>query len=333
MGKSDPNKEISDTELLEAIEASGYPLELSLYQEFQAAGMDPTLGARLRSRSPGSEQSTHEIDLMVRVHHAEAHPEGGYASSLLLTGLIDAKKLHAPARFIGLVGEQPTTHEFRVSRSYFSGCPSFRVLSDRAENYSDLFIGEGGLSRGFDPLNDGKFCVHWGIAKRDGNGVATVRGDGSKESNTPSAFKEERYWQSMANLVACTVWHEREGSRFMESADLDAGPMPRIDLCFPTLIVDTPSLEIYDPSTKKLEHVDWFILRTSFEVEGEVHTRLIDIVTTAGVPAMVKRYKDAAALMLEAADRNGPALRGVGLAHRMRAADARKQRPKGAPRS
>ena len=46
------------------------------------------------------------------------------------------------------------------------------------------------------------------------------------------------------------------------------------------------------------EHVNWFILRTSFEVEGEVHT---------------------SALMLSAAQTHGAGLRGAGVAHRMRA--------------
>jgi hypothetical protein len=308
MGKKEAEerrKPISDTELTAALEASGFPLELKLFHQFAAAGMDPVLGHRLRVREPvEGKPSSHEVDLMARVD--ASLPGIEYSPHAAAIALIDAKKLHDPARFVGIVGEAPTLIERRVMRSFFFGCPSFRVTTGRQEAYGHLFIGDGGFSESLDLLTGGPVCAHWTIVKRekdeDGGYPARTNGDG-KEQN--------RYYQAMHTLVSMAVWNERESSEHSAGLRPDTRPLPQIMVYCPTLIVDTPSLCMYDPKTGQLEQVDRLMIRMMYDVDNAVHSRIVDVVSTGGVAAMIERYKATGDLMRLGLARQGGALNAI----------------------
>jgi hypothetical protein len=300
---------LTDPELIKVIQASGYPLEMALYEQFDKAGMDPALGLIMRTSEPnGTTASTHEIDLMARVGKPKIL--GQLIASATVTAWIDAKQPPAPSHFVGILGVQPNQHERRANRSIFEGCPSFQVL-EREEPNTQLFLGSGGLSEALDPLSDNApLCVHWGIAKPDGNGVWKLSGDGGQ---LLTGVKDDRFYQSMSKLVAAVVWHERETSEFFENGvDLNMAPLPGLFVLCPTLIVDTPSLPVYDAKTQAVTHVDWFMLRWGAEINGRVHYRIIDIVTTAGVPAMIARYKKTEEALMAAITKHGHALAEAG---------------------
>jgi hypothetical protein len=296
--------------MVKIIQASGYPLEMALYDQFEQAGMDPSLGLIMRLRDPGGDAtSTHEIDLTARVGHNNT--SGQFLAHAGATAWIDAKQLHEPARLVGILGVQPTQHERRANRSIYEGCPSFQVL-DRQEPNTTLFLGAGGFSEALDPLSDAPLCVHWGIAKPDANGQNwKLGGDGGA---LPPGVRDDRFYQSMSKLVAAVVWHERDTSEFFENGvDQNMSPMPSLAINCPTLIVDTPSLPLYEVKAQSIKHVDWFMLRWGAEINGKIHYRVIDIVTTAGVPAMIARYKKTAEALKEALTKHQHAFRAAGM--------------------
>lgn len=308
--RSPPPAPLTDAELIKIIQASGYPLEMALHDEFERAGMDPALGLIMRTSEPnGTTTSTHEIDLMARVGKPKIL--GEVVATATVTAWIDAKQPPAPSHFVGILGVQPTQHERRVSRAVFEGCPSFQVL-EREEPNTQLFLGPGGLSEALDPLSDNApLCVHWGIAKPDAQGKNwKLSGDGGQ---LPAGVKDDRFYQSMSKLVAAVVWHERETSEFFENGvDVNMVPLPGLFVLCPTLIVDTPSLPVYDAKTQTVTHVDWFMLRWGAEINGKVHYRIIDIVTKAGVPDMIARYKKTEEALLAAITEQGRVLAKAG---------------------
>jgi hypothetical protein len=309
-----PPAPLTDVELIKVIQASGYPLEMALYDEFEQAGMDPALGLIMRTSAPnGTTTTTHEIDLMARLGKPKIL--GKLIATASVTAWIDAKQLPMLAHFVGILGVQPNPHERRVNRSIYSGCPSFQVL-EREEPNTQLFIGPGGFSETLDPLSDNApLCVHWGIAKPDGSGQNwKLSGDGGA---LPAGVKDDRFYQSMSKLVAAVVWHERETSEYFENGvDVNMVPLPALFVLCPTLIVDTPTLPVYDAKTQTITHVDWFMLRWGAEINGKVHYRIIDIVTRAGVQGMIARYKKTEEALAAAIAKHGNALAEAGRAIR-----------------
>lgn len=304
-----PLPPLSDTDLIQVIQGSGYPLEVSLYEQAEQAGMDPSIGLLMRLRDPEGEiASTHEIDLMARVGFHETF--GDMPAHAGVNAWIDAKQLHEPGRFIGILGVQPNQHERRVSRSFYTGCPSFRVLQ-RVEPNIGLFLSDGGVSEALDALSTAPLCVHWGVAKPDGQGTWKLSGDGGP---LPPNVKDDRFYQSMSKLVAAVVWHERDASEFFENGtDVNLSPLPSLAVQCPTLIIETPSLPLYDAKAKSLTHVDWFMLRWGAEINGNIHCRIIDIVTVKGVPEMIARYKKTEQALREAFPKHARALRDAGV--------------------
>jgi hypothetical protein len=306
-GNGDPKLgPLTHDEIKNALEKSGYPFELKLFDAFCKAGMTPALGARFHSRaSKEDEASSHEIDIIARV---DTHQVGfGQHSRASALALIDAKKLHEPSCLVGLLGVQPTQHERRVMRSFFYGCPSFRVMTGRQEDYGHLFIGQEGVSESLDPLSAGPLCAHWARVRREPNGNIKAGGDGPEQDG---------YWQTIRTLVEVALWNERQSSEHAHSLGVDVGPLPELNVYCPTLIVETPTLYLYQPLTGELTETNWFMLNVSLEVAGSIHNRVVDVVSASGVSEMIERYKETGIRFDAALSKHSAELRRIAIALR-----------------
>jgi hypothetical protein len=305
---------ITESDVRAAIEAAGYPLEVKLFHEFAVNEMDPVLGHRMRVRDDtgSGDPTSREIDLLASVRTSIVGD--GQVSAFNVTAVIDAKLLHEPARFVAVVGDQPSEHERRVARSYFFGRPSFRVLLQDEGSYSDCFIGEAGVADALDPLSAGTFCVHWAIVKRE-----------QKNQFEAWAKHDEGFQDAIKTVVEAAVWNERSFSQFSLGLGDNATPVPDLRIYCPTIIVGTPTLYMYDVKDGSISQTDWLMLRMNFDVGGHVVNRVVDIVATGGVPGMIARYKAAKELGKATLAQHGNSLRAVVWAQRRR--ERKSQRP------
>jgi hypothetical protein len=291
LGKDKP---LERDEIVSALESSGYPFEVALYQQFSAAGMNPELGQRFRVRDPalgGDGLVSREIDVIARVFAGSG--VGLNLVSAGITPLIEAKKLNEPIRLVGILTPPPEPDQLKRWRAKFHGCPSFGVLPKDGTN-APLFLNSPGIGDSLAPFLDAPYCAHWAVVRRKDKGStsqAFASGDTGDEN--------VRIHDGFQTLVAAATWLERVASENLQRAPVSVVPVPALGVHLPTLIVHTPTLHLYDPATKTLTDTDWFTLSKSYEIDGEVVHRLIDVVSHDGVAALIARCKQACKALLE----------------------------------
>jgi hypothetical protein len=274
-----PSEPLTHADIQEAIEASEYPFELELFQALTNASLNPVLGFHTRVTEGGE---IREIDLLASLNENITIAPRSCDVSMRL--LIAAKKLHTPQQFVGIAGEAQSAHSVGVARTYYAaGIPSQGLIHDLPDNgIMQILHGPDGFGETMSRFVDGPVCAHWAIATR-------------KNDGKPWASGNEPVWQDFDTLVRAATLMAREYTAHRLQRGAKVSPFPSLHFSFPMLIIDTPHLFLYHPSTKKLEPTQWLVLHRMFDVgNGDVVTRSVDIVARSGIDAMIERFRDTA---------------------------------------
>lgn len=154
---------LTQQQLRDLIEKSGYPLELRLFHSFKSARMDPVLGARIVA----DEDHSIEVDVLASLGCTKKLAEDAIGS-VRLTAIMDAKLLHPPKVIVGFLGDRPSDRELNLLRARCAGTPEF--VDGRVPPFIDA---PGGLAEALSGLNAGPVCVHWAEVE----GAKLARGD------------------------------------------------------------------------------------------------------------------------------------------------------------
>jgi hypothetical protein len=291
-----------------AIQKSGYPFEVELFQMFEAGGMEPVVGRRMRVEEAGAEGgSFKDIDLDVRFTSDNLDPSDG-APIPVLTGanvLVQAKVLHAPARLAGIVGHRPSREEEVRERAHFAGVPAGgRGTLQDAVPQGGLLFGDHGLAECLDPLLDAPYCVHLAVVRRV-----------KAHDFEPRAQRDPEYHDDLQSLVGARYFWSREFSLgLLEESDFP----PTIRQIHLLLVADTPEIFTYNPITRQLVDVQRLCLRQSFTIADVPQSAVIDIVTKSGALAMIAAYKESAVKLQQLAVDRAPQFRGLAMGLRKR---------------
>lgn len=276
---------LTDDDVRDALEKAGYPYELRLYEKFRELSFDPSLSQRF---IPGEGEPSVEIDLMARWM-------GGlrdFAGHVHLTAVIEAKKLGSRKAFVGIRGEQPSEHDYRVTRGRFTGRPhdqGSRAMVQLA------FGGREEIGRALDPLNAVPTCRHWAIV-RDGTDKSV-----KPPREVPMAERDDDLRNSLRALLAVSTWLDEQ-----HAIDPTRGSdrMLRITLHIPTLVIcggdPGDRLFVYDAKTREAQPTRWLVLDEAYEIRGRIEHRYVDVIVESEVDAMVDRYRRVGAALVEA---------------------------------
>lgn len=264
---------LEEEEILGALAASGYPLEIRLLRAFSDGGMDPIIGFRIAS---GPTESR-EVDIIA--HFTRNIPVGdGRVLRVTLRLLVEAKSMEPGSAFVGFPWKRPTEHELRVGRARFGGLPSYRIVRG-FDQPNDVVIGKDGIADAFDPLNEAPVCVQW----------ATVRRTKSGNEQRPVATHDDSFWDDIDGVV-------RASRAMMVSHTTHPWPKGTLMMLFevPVLVVATPQLWLHEPaatpppSGSNLTSTHRLVLDRMFQLDHGVEQRLVDVVTEAGLPAFIE---------------------------------------------
>lgn len=292
MNKKDPKdraEPFTESEIVNAIQYSGFPLEIRLLEAFHHAGFDPTIGMRFVPGKKGTQSA--EIDLMARCGAILADSKG----LIYLTALIEAKQLSQRVNFVGFKWKQPDAHELRSMRIRFSGLPTCQVLP-KGPNGGDLVQlmlgGSDPIAKALDPLNEPTVCPHWAYV-RDAKDHIEVR-------------KEADQRESFAKLVRTTTWLEQVNAKFLVNHPVNPEQPPQLlmQILSPTIVLATPHLYLYDPLAKTLDRTQSLVIQEMHEFRGAVHARYIDVITEDALPVFLERYRRVVKGLQSACDKN-----------------------------
>jgi hypothetical protein len=266
-GPLDP---LSESEIRDGLNASGYPLEIRLLKAFSDGGMDPIIGFRVND----GEGSSREIDILANFTHAFGIGDGKVVN-LQLRLLVEAKSLEPGAAFVGFPWQRPSDHNLRVNRMHFGGMPSNRAVPE-LDRDGDVILGPGGLSDAFDAMNAAPVCVQWAVARRTKAG---------SEQRTVASH-DASFWEGIDGVVRSShdMMVDHSMCRWPAEAHLMLFEMP-------VLVVATPTLWLYDavaPQKAPLASTPSLILARTFELPDRTEHRLVDVVTEVGVPSFIE---------------------------------------------
>jgi hypothetical protein len=258
---------LSDEKLRELILAAGYPLEMRLFHQLWDAGFSPVHGHRV---SVGEE--TREIDLLTQ------RTEGiATKGQFCLRMLIEAKKLHAPRCFVGFLGDQPNVFELAMGRAHVSGSPSWNI--GHGGGTVPSYAGESGYLGALKPLCLVPYCVQWGSVCERKQGRLELAHD-------------DTIHDDLEKTVRATLGLELEITNLINSRDT-IEPFPLQMIHFPMLVLDTPTLYLYDVRNDALTRATWLILRVNLELDGRMATRFVDIVTESSLETVLTAHQEA----------------------------------------
>lgn len=268
---------LDDEEVLDALKASGFPLEIRLLKLFEQHGMFPMIGARM----PQLVGPTREIDLLV-VHGKNVQVDAGPMISVSLRLLVEAKSLEPAAGFVGFEVTRPQEQALQVARARFGGAPSNRIFSALVRD-GGFAVGPGGLAEAFDPMNKGPVCVQWAVTRRKTSG-----GD-----QHCFADHEHSFWDDIDGTVRSSHALMRDATISMQRAYSGSAKsaVRQLHIMFdlPVLILATPHLWLFDATNpSQLSRCASVLLLRQFEVENRVDYRLVDVVTEAAVPDFIE---------------------------------------------
>jgi hypothetical protein len=266
---------------------SGYPFEMALHQQFQAAGMDG--GANLRVHV--TDDRTVEVDFMASAIRDVTHPGHGIRTGV--TAVVEAKRFHPPKEFVGFLAEPLSEHQRQIARCRVSGAPTWNVLHD------------GGVVPPWvqrllptcDPLIGADWCSQWGDLQE-------AKGKPEKPDRPARIMHCDDTWNHITRVIDAAQVMAVESSRlFLGYPAMVENRQTRIGLIFPVLAIDVPWLYVYDGTNKRLRRSKWIVLQQMIDIRGEVRSRLVDVVCPAGVPLLIAAYQKAAAQMMEVVEK------------------------------
>ena len=280
MSKPKPPWPPNDADVIDALEKAGFPLELRIFRAFEQEGFDPVMPFRSRI---DSERRTKEIDVLGALNHPGSFVEAGevLASRIALKVFVQAKRLHDQV-VVGLRGPVRDDYGLRVARSHVAGLPSWGtgVGRDLAQN---LVIGQGGFVEAFAPLTEAPQCVHWST-------VRLLNKDGWHYR----AEHEAGFAEDLQTLIGAMIWQEREWSTYLLDNVATGNIKLTINCMFlqPLMVVDAP-ICVFDSVAggNRLVPVDWLTVHVGDDIDGEVVHRSVDVVSEAGLGAMIQRYR------------------------------------------
>jgi len=286
-----PSDPMIEDEILDALAASGYPLEIRLMKAFSEGGMDPIIGFRV----PGNGPESREIDIIAHFSKNLAIGDGR-VFTVTLRLLIEAKSLEPGAAFLGFPWSRPSDHELRVGRARFGGSPTYRVL-DAYEEDNGSILGAGGLAEAFDALNAGPVCAQWAVVRRTKSGA----------EQRPVASHDDPFWRGIDGVVRASSILMTEHSTYTR------WPKDSFQILFelPVLIVATPHLWLHDataPVASSLSRTPSLLLTRMFQVEARVEPRLVDIVSENAVPDFISACRSTIRELEKRLKRHAPTL-------------------------
>lgn len=287
-GTEHPNAEpLSDAEIREAIEGAGYAVEIELLNEMKQAGFPGAIGIRY-AVAPTKYQ---EIDLMGRLHAKARAADGAGPVFSVFTLLIQVKRPSGPAAFVGIRGNELPESDRLVPRLGLVG--SVMAEDAETEGVADLIFGEGptptdgpskGLACSMGPFGALPTCVHWAIARRKKSELGNW---------VPWAAGEKGFFDDFEGLVQV---REMQKANARERRLRDRVYLPRVGQYVLCMVVDSPTLSLYDPVAGTLESVSELSISKGFDtVHGPVYP-YIDVVARPAFRAYLERCKAAAAL-------------------------------------
>ncbi|WP_437987520.1 hypothetical protein [Sorangium sp. So ce117] len=250
---------LSSEDIRESIEGAGYLVEVALLRELQERGFEASLGNVFKTR----EGTFCEVDLFagyrVSTPTAAAH----------FTLMIEVKRLHDPARFVGIfdpaLASPPPAH---VARRRAGGVPSNNSALPYCHEFELLLSGSGQLGKAILPLEKGTRCVHWAIAERMGDG-------------TPKASGHQRYAEGMQNVVGASYWHGHEISEWVLAEHISM--VPEFTIYIPIIAIDTETLYTYNILNKEISRTGWISTYTHCNVGGgKTPKDRVEVVDRAG---------------------------------------------------
>jgi hypothetical protein len=291
-----PSGPPSANEIKEALEGSGYPLELRVFAELKELGMDPVFGQRVRiDESP----RTKELDILASKEVMFSQPERQRSARASLRLFVQVKRFPEGA-IVGFVSEPPSESELRSLRSRVAGLPSCGVHPADTGAAAALLAP---IVAAFEPLNEGPFCSQWAVVRRSRSGGA----------KPPFACDhEDGAFEDMATLVQAGLLAAREYTTF-RLTNPDANPLPDLHFYLPTLVVSGPAF-VYDVASRDLREVDRFLLLVAIDAMGVPQRGLIDVVSAGALRSLVARYDSVASAVDPALRTNARHLAEVGYA-------------------
>lgn len=274
---------IGVVELCEAIQKSGYPLEVDLFHVFKEKGMPATLGMRLKVDEGADEvPEIGEVDLVASLKGAvplDDQKLTHYALSVFTA----VKLLHAPAQFVGILGEQPDDSAEALARAHYAGLPSFGHGAHSPAQPTEahrLFATSGELCDTSGPLHGAPHCPHWAVVSR-----RQLKGRQDWEA---FAKGDTEFYRDMKHLVgARAYWAERLSKLLLGKPK---GTSPFTTFVALLLVVGTKEIFVYDPQKRSVRGVPRLVVQQTYQVGARTCQAAIDVVTPAEVPAMIERY-------------------------------------------
>lgn len=139
-----PQKTRSDAleehEILDALGASGYPLEVRLLRAFSDGGMDPIIGFRIAS---GPTESR-EVDIIAQL--TRNIPVGAErVLRVTLRLLVEAKAMEPGSAFVGFRGSVRRIMSFALDALDLEGCPRTASFRDSTNRMMPSSVRKGSL--------------------------------------------------------------------------------------------------------------------------------------------------------------------------------------------
>jgi hypothetical protein len=258
-----PPPPLTDANILEALAASGYPLELHLRHQLEDAGWHVSLGRRV----PLAE-GTREFDLIVT--KSRDVWLGTYRVRVGVHLLIEVKKLHKPLAFVGIHGRRPLAPIHGWIR--LGGVPSLRSLSatDGAPYYRTEF------AELFADLEAPVSCPHW----------AVVRPDESKSPPFVASGNSELYGDLAGLAEGQNLLMDVLSRRVVESDKQETS----VVLSVAMLVLDADRFVLYDSDQDLLVDSERALIQQSFEVDGSGHSASIEVVSAPGIIRAAERW-------------------------------------------
>lgn len=276
---------LSDAEVLNALKASGFPLEIRLLEAFSKGGMNPSIGLRVAK----DDGTSREIDIVASLSRTI---DLGSKRTLALTLrlLVEAKSMPSASAWVGFPWTRPTPNELRKARIQFGGRPSCGIAAtiEGEETVSDL----PGVAEAFDSMNAPPVCVQW----------AVVRHIKKQADDKPFADHEDSHWKGIDGVVrSCATLAAQETSRLLWTGE------HALTVNIPVLAVGTPQIRLVDARSSELPATSCspaIILHSTFDLGADIDQRTVDVVSESGIPDLIQRCERTMDALAEALARN-----------------------------
>jgi len=281
------SRPISDTELVDALDAAGYPLEIEVFKKLKDAELSPVLGMRVKVRDDGGSGgfTTSEIDLLAQKHIHMKPSALVHGVTVRQRSMIDVKKVHAPRAFAGICGVDRDPPEKRSLRCRVGGAPAWDLFS-RRKGDDTAWVGPDGFATCLDPMNQGAWCVQWAVVDR--------RKNKRNSKEWPAvATHEEGFHDAFMTLDRASLEANRSWTEFLANQEEENHyPEINIALNMTTIVLDTPCLYALDPLSRKLTPTQWLTIERYTEHRGAVRRSITDVICLKSLQLWIDAMKE-----------------------------------------